>query len=300
MTKKKETQKPTKSLSQSKINRLENGNLEIEITIPQKVVAEAYQKALKKLASSVKIKGFRPGKAPAKMVEKTLGKEKVYQEMAQDLLTQVYLEALQTHKIIPLVNPKLNLISSEEGKDWQVKATTAELPEVNLGDYKSKLQKEFAAAKIWVPGKDGKSEEETPEKQEEKIKKIFQALLETIKIKVPALLIEEEINRMLSRLIDQTARLGLTVEQYLASINKTAAEIRTEYQKQAEESIRLELILSAIANQEKIKVEEKDVEKMIAAAGDEKIRQNLRQPAQIAYIRQVLRKRQVIDMLAKL
>ena len=287
------------SLSQSKLERKENGNLEIKITIPQEIIAKAYQKALQKMSESAKIKGFRPGKAPTAMAEKALGKEKIYQEMAKTLLTDVYLEAIKTHKIIPIVNPKLDLVSAEEGKDWQVTAVTAEIPEIILGDYKEKIKKELAAEKIWVPGKD-KTEEKKEESIEKKLQKTLQTLIRDIKMKIPQILIEQEAARMLSQLIDQTTKLGLTVEQYLTSVGKNTDQLRAEYEKQAEESIKLELILSEIANQENIKIEDEEIEKMIQATTSKNIKKPLETPRQKTYLRQILRKRKAIDILLSL
>lgn len=290
----------TKSLSQSKVDRLQNGNVEIEITIPWPVVSQSYQKTLEKLAKSAKVRGFRPGKAPAKLAERTLGKDKVYQEMIKSLFTEVYLEALKTHKLIPIVNPQISLLSSEEDKDWEIKAVTAEPPKIELGNYQEEIKKALAPDKIWVPGKNEKDEEEKEQSQEVKMQKILDALLKAVPLKIPPILLEEEVNRSLSRLIDQTARLGLTVEQYLTSIGKTSQQIREEYQKQAEYSIKIELILAAIAAREKIEVSDEEVTKMIEVTGDEKVKKSLQTPQERAYLKQILRKRKVIDKLSKL
>ena len=105
---------------------------------------------------------------------------------------------------------------------------------------------------------------------------------------------------MLSRLIDQTGRLGLTVEQYLASAGKTQEQLRAEYQKQAENSLKTELILASIADEQNVTVKDEEVEKMIQATPDEKARKAMNNPAQKAYLKQLLRKRTVIDSLLKL
>jgi len=294
------TQTQFKSLSQSKIEKLPNGNVEITITIPWNIIADWYQTTLKKLSPKAKIKGFRPGKAPEKLVEKQIGKTKIYQEMIKTLATDVYLDAVKTHKLLPIVNPKLNLVSSDENKDWILKAITAEIPQFEIANYQEKIKKALAPEKIWIPGKDkdlGKKKEENKEK---KLKLVFDILLGTVKLKIPQLLIEDELNRMLSRLIEQTSKLGLTVEQYLASVGKNSQQLREEYQKQAEESIKLELILAKIANQEKIQIEEGEIDKMIKAIGDEKLQKTLETPSQRAYIQQILRKRKVLDILTNL
>jgi FKBP-type peptidyl-prolyl cis-trans isomerase (trigger factor) len=281
----------------SALNKLDDGTLELTITIPWAKVSKSCQKVLEELATQATIKGFRKGKAPAKMVEEKLGKQHLYEETLKEILPQIYLEAVKEHHLKPVVNPQITVNSLAENKDWQIKATTCELPKVDLGNYKDNVKKALATEKIWVPGKDKKAE---PENESQRIDKIFKALIENVKINIPEILIQDEVNRMLSRLIDQTARLGLTVEQYLASTGKTTDQIKNEYQNQAKETIKLELILSSIADEEKIQVTDEEVQKMIEAIPEEEAKKTFQTPEQKAYIIQLLRKRRVIDNLAKL
>ncbi|HUS51931.1 MAG TPA: trigger factor [Candidatus Bathyarchaeia archaeon] len=288
----------------SALSKQPDKTCDLTITIPKKRVLKAYDKTVEKLAKEVEIKGFRKGKAPKKIVEKRLDKSRVYEEVLKELITEVYLEAVKEHQLKPIVNPQIQVTSMEEGKDWVIKAVTCELPEVNLGKYKEVARKVLAVEKIWVPGKEEPDQEgqdpSQPQKREKQLAKILEALQKSVKLKIPPLLIENEVSRMLSRLLDQTSRLGLSVEQYLASAGKTSDQIREEYQKTAADQIGMELILSAIADKEGIKVKDEEVEAMIKAVPDEKARQSADTPAQRAYIRQLLRKRAVIDNLLKL
>ena len=284
----------------SALNRLSDGTIELTITIPWKKVAEEYQKSLAKLGVDITIKGFRKGKAPIKKVEENLGKSAIYEEILKTLIPVVYIEALKEHNLKPIINPQITVVSLQENKDWQIKATTCELPKVDLGDYQEALRKALASEKILTPAKD-KTKPPLDQKDESvRLEKIFQSLLATAKVQIPEILIQDEINRMLSRLIDQTGRLGLTVEQYLASIGKTSDQIRTEYHQQAQDSLKLELILAAIADEQKIETSEEEVQKLIQAVPDEETKKSLDNQAQKAYIRQLLRKRKVIDNLSKL
>ncbi|PIS14377.1 hypothetical protein COT64_02975 [Candidatus Shapirobacteria bacterium CG09_land_8_20_14_0_10_39_12] len=281
----------------SALNRLADGTIEITITIPKGRVAAAYQKTLQALVKEVQVKGFRRGKAPLARAEKEIPKTTVYEEVLKALIPEVYLESVKEHNLKPIINPRVTIVSLEEAKDWQIKATTCELPHIDLNDYKEAVSKNFAAEKIWVPGKDKAA---APKDDNQHLEKIFQTLVATVKIQVPEILIQDEVDRMLSRLLDQTNQLGITVEQYLASSNKTKDQLKAEYHQEAEKSLKLEFILGAIADSEKIAVPEAEVDKMIAAVPDEKSRQAFTDPGQRAYIRQLLRKRQVIDNLSKL
>lgn len=281
----------------SALNRLENGNLELTVNIPWSRIKTSYQQVLEKLAKEATLKGFRQGKAPVELVEKKIGKDKLYQETLKEILPQVYLEAIKEHQLKPIVNPQVSVNSLAEGKDWQIKAITCELPKVELGNYQEEVRKALATEKIWTPGQDKKP---APENESQKLDKIFKALLENVKLVLPEILVQDEVNRMLTRLIDQTARLGLTVEQYLASSGKTQEKLKEEYLQQAQETLKLELLLSAIADKEKIEITDEEVEKMIEAIPEEETKKAFTSQEQKTYIRQLLRKRRVIDNLAKL
>ncbi|MCX6725826.1 MAG: trigger factor [Candidatus Shapirobacteria bacterium] len=281
----------------SALNKLGDGTLELTITIPWTRISETYKESLSHLAEKIAVKGFRKGKAPSKIVEEKIGKQEIFEETLKEILPKIYLEAVKEHQIQPIVNPQISVNSLEENKDWQIKAITCELPKAELGDYKGEIKKALNTEKIWVPGKDQKTPEEN---ESQKLEKIFKTLIQTVKISIPTILLEDEINRMLSRLIDQTAKLGLTVEQYLASVNKTTEQIKKEYQTQAEKTLKLELILSTIADEEKIQVNDDEIQKMIEAIPDQKTKESFQIPEQKVYLKQLLRKRHVIDNLAKL
>jgi len=284
----------------SAVNKLQDGTIELTINIPWRRVQQAYNKNIETVAKEANIKGFRKGKAPKKVVEKNIDKQAVYQEILKNLITDLYVETVKEHQLKPIVNPQINVNSMEEGKDWQIKAVTCEFPKIELGDYKQAVKKELAVDKIWVPGKDKENKEKATDNENQKLDKVFKALLENVKFSIPAVLLQEEVNRMLSRLIEQTSKLGLTVEQYLTSIGKNPDQIKEEYQQQAEQTLKLELILSAIADDQKIEIADQEVQKMIDAIPEENTKKAFEKEEQKIYIRQLLRKRQAIDNLSKL
>jgi len=270
----------------SALNKPPDGSVELTITIPWQKVRTAYEQTLNQFSSEMEIKGFRKGKAPLKIVEQNVDKNKVYEETLKKLIPQVYVETVKEHKIKPIINPEIKILKLEEGKDWQIQAVTCELPEIKLGDYREAVKKD--------------KKPQTTNGQEDKTDKVFKALLENIKFELPKILVDHEVNQMLARLVDQTSQVGLTIEQYLTSSKKTKEQLRQEYQKQAEETLKLEFILAKIANEEKITVSDAEIEKMIAAVPDEKTKKSLESPQQQEYIKQILRKRKIIDNLLKL
>lgn len=282
-------------MTTSKINKRENANVELAITIPQINVKEEYERVLKGMVDGTELAGFRKGKAPKELVEKQADKSKLYQRVLENLLPGAFREAVSEHNLKPIVDPRIEIISMTEDKDWEFKVLVAEKPEVELGNYKEEVQKETGKGKIWVPGKGEK--EEQKESEEQKLQKVFDALLRSTKVTVPSLLLESEVNRMLAKLIEQTGKLGLTVEQYLNSTGKNIETVKQEYKKEAEQSLKLELILDSIATANHLEPTDADIQNVLSTAPDEQTRSALSTPEQKLYLATLIRKRKTIDFL---
>ena len=167
-----------------------------------------------------------------------------------------------------------------------------------MGDYKKVISGALRAGSIWTPGKGEKPKERS---KEEKEQEIIHALLESVKVEIPKLLIDEEVNAKLSNLLEKIERLGLTLDGYLASVGKTTDSLRAEYELQAKNTIALDLILTTIAQEEKIDVKETEVDAAIAAASaDPKVAERLNTPEQRRLIRGVLARRAALDSLSAL
>lgn len=291
-----------------KVERKSDGSVSFPVTIPKSTVKQEYDLVLTRSASQVELKGFRKGKAPIKLVEENLGKQKLYTQVLQQLLPKVYANQIKKLNLKPISNPKIEPKSIEEDKDWQLIITIAEKPEIKLGNYKQVVSAALAASKIWVPGKDAAEENqpkaaETAEPQQstdEKIAKVFDALLNHVELTLPELVLEEELNRLLSQLVQQMEKLGLTIDQYLASLRKSSDQLRQEYRQQAERNLKLELILNEIAIDLKIKVDENEINQLIQTVKDEKLRKNLSKPPERANIAVSLRKRKTLDALIRM
>lgn len=281
----------------SVLARQEDGTIQITITIPQEVVRINKEEAFKYFVENLEIPGFRKGKAPQDVALKHIDTQKLYEHMLQRLLPEVYASSIEEHKLQPVLAPRFELLSTEEGKDWQVRAITCELPEINLRDYKQNIKTGVATGKIWVPGKDEGKKEPTREEREQEI---IKTLIEKTEVKIPKLLVEEEVNHKLSRLLEQVQKLGLTIEQYLSSTGKTAEQLREEYWRQAQDSIKLELSLNKVAQDEKLEVQDSEIKEVIQATGDQKTQEALSTPYQKRLIKGALLRRKALDRLANL
>lgn len=269
-----------------------NGTIRLTITIPSSDVKKTWEEVLIGVVSNTQLPGFRKGKAPRKLVEEKVDKEKIREEVLKKLLPIAYTEAIKTHGIKPIINPKIHVEKLEDpqaNKDWQFTALTCEAPIINLNNYKDNIKNITAKSKIIIPGK---------EKQEIKFEEIVKALLEGVKAEIPAILIDNETDRLLSQTLEDVKKLGMTLDQYLSSTGKNPEILRTEYRKKAESDIKLEFALLKIAEEEKITVEEKEIEKAIKAAKSEDEKKNLK--ANRYLLASILRQQKTLDFLKNL
>ena len=84
----------------------------------------AENRVARKLSREVKIKGFRPGKAPRKMVESVVGSERLRSDAIDELLPAMVAKALDETELVPAVNPTVDAIDDvDDGVEVQVKVT---------------------------------------------------------------------------------------------------------------------------------------------------------------------------------
>ncbi len=258
-----------------------NGQIQITLTLPKTKIEKTRKIVQEELAQEIVVPGFRKGKAPLVKATTQISEEKVIQNVLKKILPKYFADALKELKIKPALYPRFELISAQKDKDWQVRAVTCEIPDFNLGIYKKAVRTALKTLK----------KEATKEEREQKA---LEALLAFVKIDLPEFLVQEEVNHRLVLLVEKLEKLGLSLEKYLTSIGKSAEALRSEYQKGVQRSIKLELILSKIARQEKIKIDEKEVAETIKAAS---IPDNQEQRSAVAG---VLSKRAVLDSLVSL
>ncbi|NLJ86905.1 MAG: trigger factor [Firmicutes bacterium] len=118
------------------VERLEGNQVALEVEVGQERVEQALDQAFRKVAQQVRVPGFRPGKAPRRVIEMRVGKELLYQEALDDLIPRVYTEAISESGIKPIDMPELDILEMEDGKPLRFKAVVEVEPEVTLGEYK--------------------------------------------------------------------------------------------------------------------------------------------------------------------
>lgn len=280
-------------VKRSEITR-KGSEVTLTITIPAKQVKEAFKRIKDAALKEVEVSGFRPGKAPREVAEKQLNEDALAQNLFQEIVPLAYAQTVSKEGLKPIIPPQITVKSYKKDKELIFEAKTVERPPVNLGNYQTAL-KGLKGKIIYGPeGKPIKGEEDTTAAQ------VLEKLRKTVKVDIPHILIEYEVQRMLSSLVDQVRSLGLTIDQYLSSQGKTSEGVQKEYHEIAERNLKDEFTLIEIADAEGIKVSEKDIEEAIEATPDENVKSNLRGQQGKVYLEDILRKRKTIERLLEL
>lgn len=283
------------------LTRLSGSAFELTITLPWPEVKTVYDKVFDELAAEIEVEGFRKGKAPKEVVAGKVDKSKIYGEVVNRILPDAYQKALAEHGLKPVVAPRVQIASGEEEKDWQFIARAAEKPSVELGVYQDAIKTINAKGKIWTPGQTDTAEKPDEKQQEERSKRISEIidkLLEVCKVELAELLVESEVNRLITQLIDDIRQAGLTFEQYLASKGETADQVRQKYRQQAETALKLEFILDAVADDLKVEVSQAEIDTIINKETDTTKKQALQEQSYL--LASVIRRENTITRLLSL
>ena len=380
-----------------KVEKTDNKNeVKLEFTVDSKIFEEGMKTVYKKNVKYFSIPGFRKGKVPMNMVEKYYGAQIFYEDAFNEIVPEIYENAIKEEKIEAVSRPEIDITQMEKGKDLIFTALVQTKPEVKLGKYKgiaiektkyevtdkeveeevnrmadknsrmvtvknraAKLEdtvvidfcgsvdgKEFEGgsaenhelklgSNTFIPGFEDqvvgmKTEEEKDinvkfpdeyfskdlagkdavfkvkvhEIKEKELPKIddefakdvsefdtlkelkadlkkkkeeanearskselqeaaVKAVSEASEVDIPSGMIEMEVDNMAQDMDNRLAYQGIKLEQYLQMVGKTMAEYKKESEEPAKETIKMRLVIEAVSEDAKIKVETKEIEEKI-------------------------------------
>ena len=105
----------------------------ITVVIEEERLSSVIDGRLQDMTKTVKVKGFRPGKVPLKIVKQQYA-EQVRQEVVGDVLQSTLYEAIGQEKLNPAGQPRVDSLKSDPGQGMEYTALFEVYPEVNLGD----------------------------------------------------------------------------------------------------------------------------------------------------------------------
>ncbi len=122
-------------MSVKSCEKLEKSMVALTVEVSAGEFEAAVEKAYRKQRGSIRVPGFRPGKAPRKMIENMYGAGVFYEEAVNEALPDAYTAAVKEQELEVVGYPEVELLSvGKEG--FSFKATVAVYPKVTLGQYK--------------------------------------------------------------------------------------------------------------------------------------------------------------------
>lgn len=277
--------------------------VQLLIEIPWDVISREYDIAFDALAADLEIEGYRRGKAPKAMAQKHIKQEIVYDKLVRTLFSRIYQEIVDKDGLKPVVAPRIDIKKAKEKEVWEVEMLVAQKPTIDLSTYKAeigKMKKDKKGEDIWVPGQDEKAAASPDEsaKKQKMLNNVLETLSKAVSIEIADMIVEEEVESRLARLVDDVQKVGMTIDAYVKSKNMTMDELKAAYQREVEEMYKMEFILNEIADVENIQVEQEEIDALMSSAKDEKEREAAAK--NLYYYVMILRKQKVLDYLLAL
>ena len=146
---------------ETEIKKLPKSEIEVKVSIPWEEWKDFWKGAEGEALGKVKIKGFRPGKAPADMAERRIDKADVLDRAAEKAIQKTYAEIIAGNKIEALGSPRVEITKISQGGELEYKIKTPVMPEVKLGAWQEnvkKINKDYKGKEIKIEEDDIKKE----------------------------------------------------------------------------------------------------------------------------------------------
>ncbi|MBD3170581.1 MAG: trigger factor [candidate division Zixibacteria bacterium] len=108
----------------------------LEIRVPKEEIDSEYKKATDEVRKEANIPGFRPGKAPASVIQ-TRFREEIARAVMENVLPAAFSEALQEARIEPIGEPEIKDVIIKRGEPMTFRALVDIKPDVDPGNYKN-------------------------------------------------------------------------------------------------------------------------------------------------------------------
>ena len=118
----------------STVEQLSPTRVRLNVEVPFEELEPDFDRAFKQLAKQIRLPGFRPGKAPRKLLEARIGRGAVLEQVVNDALPARYTEAVTSTEVKPLGQPDIEITKIEDGEQLVFTAEVDIRPEITLPD----------------------------------------------------------------------------------------------------------------------------------------------------------------------
>ena len=117
------------------VEPLEGNKVKLSVEVDEGEFEKALDAAFRKIAHEVRIPGFRPGKAPRRILEAKIGRDAARQEALRDAVPDYYAQALRDNDVDAIAPPELEITSGDEASGIAFDAVVEVRPQVSVAGY---------------------------------------------------------------------------------------------------------------------------------------------------------------------
>jgi trigger factor len=118
----------------SSVEQLSPTRVRISVEVPFTELEPDFKRAYKELAKQIRLPGFRPGKAPAKLLEARFGRTALLDQVINEALPSRYGQAVAESEVQPLGQPDIEVTNKEYGEDLAFTAEVDVRPKIEIPD----------------------------------------------------------------------------------------------------------------------------------------------------------------------
>ena len=182
----------------------EGNKVKLSIAVDEAEFEKDIDDAFKRIAREVRLPGFRPGKAPRKVLEARIGLEAARGEAFEQAVPKYYLEAVSEHDVDVIAQPEFDITAGQESGDVAFDAVVEVRPQVTVGGYDS--------LRVTIPSPDV-----DPAEIDERIDRLRESFAELESVERPAQT-GDNVSIDIAGSRDGEAMDGLTADDYLYEV----------------------------------------------------------------------------------
>jgi trigger factor len=114
------------------VEELSPTRVRLTIEVPFEELKPSLDQAYREVARQVRVPGFRPGRAPARVIDQRVGRGAVLEQAVNDAVPQLYGKALEEHEVVPLGRPEVEITKLDDGKELTFTAEVDVRPKFEL------------------------------------------------------------------------------------------------------------------------------------------------------------------------
>ncbi|MFN0089509.1 MAG: trigger factor [Acidimicrobiales bacterium] len=120
----------------STVAPLEGNKVKLSVEVDEDEFEKAIDAAFRRISHEVRLPGFRPGKAPRRVLESRLGKQVGREEALREALPQYYADAVRDHEVDAIAPPEIDIKEGAAEGSVAFEAVVEIRPSVNVGGYR--------------------------------------------------------------------------------------------------------------------------------------------------------------------